>query len=145
MEVIKLTELGEITFGRMMVIERANGGVPTRYLNIETGERIRTSYGTSKEVEGKLYSLSEAEIKEIAESTKLFKYIILDRCLKDQIERLMEKINQLIPNPRQKIKMSVVGFGFYDEISFFNNDPEEFGLPSLTFPKEPTKIKFNPK
>ncbi len=136
-----MTELGEITFGRMMVIQRTNGGVPTRYLNIETGERTRTSYGTSKEVEGKLYSLSEKEIQEIAGTTKIFKYTNLSTVVEDQLERLLKEINRFIPNSRQKIKMSVVGYGFYDDISFFNNDPEEFGLPSLTFFKEPVKIK----
>lgn len=139
-----MAKLGEIVFGKMLVIATTTSGVPIRYLDIETGERINTSYGASMKA-GRIISLSEKELAEVIKNLKIDKYVILSTIVKDQLESLLTKINQLIPNPRQKIKMSVVGYGIYDKICFYNDDPEELGIPSLTFPKEPTKIKLNPK
>ena len=131
---IILTELGSIVFGKMLVVGVTHSGIPVKYLDIETGKIILTSYGASKK--GNIIEFSEEEILDMAENSKIEKYSIYKQIFQEFVDKLLETIKD--SNPQEYINLTIVKYGFYDTLTVSTEEE----IYDLTLPIQHIKIKI---
>lgn len=145
-----MTKLGDLVTSIYLVTKVNKKGLVCEYLDITTGKRVKTSAGGLEQNENNIRALSDEDLKVIADTMTIEKYMFWKQGFQEFIKRLCNVVNSYLPDDVQ-IRHGFVENGYYaDGFLITDRKCDYLGIvhpeDTLEFklPKERVIIKTKP-